>query len=149
MRTVIENGTVLDTSAMEFVGERTVVIDDDVIVEVAEQYSGSADLVVDAAGSYVVPGLIDAHVHFRLATMDFRLLAVMTEVEFGIRMATLARETVERGFTTVRDIGGDVTGLVRAIERGTTGGPRIVRAGRMLTQTGGHGDAESGDREVP
>lgn len=149
MRTVIENGTLLDTDVMEFVGERAIVIDEGKIVEVAEKYSGSADLVVDAAGSYVVPGLIDAHVHFRLATMNFRRLATMTEVEFGIRMATLARETVERGFTTVRDLGGDVTGLVRAMERGTTGGPRIVRAGRMLSQTGGHGDAEGGDREVP
>jgi len=149
MRTVIENGTVLDTSAMEFVGERTVVIDDGVIVEVAEQFKGSADIRVDAAGSYVVPGLIDGHVHFRLATMDFRLLAKMTEVEFGIRMAALARETVERGFTTVRDLGGDVTGLMRAIRRGTTGGPRIIPAGRMLSQTGGHGDTEGGDREVP
>lgn len=149
MRTVIENGTVLDTSTMEFVGERAVVIDDGVIVEVTDSYRGAADSVVDAAGSYVVPGLIDAHVHFRLATMDFRRLGTMTEVEFGIRMATLARETVERGFTTVRDLGGDVTGLVRAIERRVAGGPRIVRAGRMLSQTGGHGDAEGGDREVP
>lgn len=149
MRTVIKNGTVLDTSTMEFVGERTVVIDDGLIVEVAEQHDGSADVVVDAAGSYVVPGLIDGHVHFRLATMNFRLLSAMTEVEFGIRMATLARETVERGFTTVRDLGGDVTGLIRAIRRGTASGPRIIHAGLMLSQTGGHGDAEGGDREVP
>lgn len=149
MRTVIENGNVLDTSSMEFVGERAVVIDDGVVVEVGEKHRGSADRVVDAAGSYVVPGLIDGHVHFRLATMDFRLLATMSEVEFGIRMATLARETVERGFTTVRDLGGDVTGLVRSIKRGVTGGPRIIRAGRMLSQTGGHGDAEGGAREVP
>lgn len=149
MRTVIENGTVLDTSTMEFIGERSVVIDSGVIVEVANQYQGSADQRVNAAGAYVVPGLIDGHVHFRLATMDFRLLASMSEVEFGIRMATLARETVERGFTTVRDLGGDVTGLIRAIKRGTTGGPRIISAGRMLSQTGGHGDVEGGHREVP
>jgi len=149
MRTVVENGNVLDTSTMEFVGERAVVIEDGMIVDVAEQFSGSADVVVDAAGCFVVPGLIDGHVHFRLVTMDFRRLATMTEVEFGIRMATLARETVERGFTTVRDLGGDVTGLVRAIKRGVTGGPRIVPAGRMLSQTGGHGDVEGGDREVP
>lgn len=149
MRTVIENGTVLDTSTMAFVGERTVVVDDGMIVEIAEHFGGPADVVVDAAGCYVVPGLIDAHVHFRLATMDFRLLARLTEVEFGIRMAALANETVQRGFTTVRDLGGDVTGLIRAIRRGTTGGPRIVRAGRMLSQTGGHGDTEGGDRDVP
>ena len=149
MRTAIENGTVLDTATMEFVGERTVVIDDGIIVDVTEQYRGSADSVVDASGAFVVPGLIDAHVHFRLATMDFRLLSRFSEVEFGIRMATLARETVERGFTTVRDLGGDVSGLIRAIDRGVTGGPRIIRAGRMLSQTGGHGDTEGGPREVP
>ncbi len=149
MRTVVQNGNVLDTSAMEFIGDHAVVIDDGVIVEVAPRYTGSADRVVDAAGRYVVPGLIDGHVHFRLTTMDFRMLATMTEVEFGIRMAALARETVERGFTTVRDLGGDVTGLVRAIGRRVASGPRIVRAGRMLSQTGGHGDAEGGDREVP
>ena len=95
------------------------------------------------------PGLIDGHVHFRLATMDFRAMAQWSEVEFGIRMATLARQTVERGFTTVRDLGGEVEGLMRAIKSGATSGPRIIRAGRMLTQTGGHGDAEGGDREVP
>jgi len=149
MRTVIKNGIVLDTTTMEFVGERAVVIEDGKIVDVAEQHNGPADLMVDADGSYVVPGLIDGHVHFRLATMDFRLLSTMTEVEFGIRMATLAQQTVARGFTTVRDLGGDVTGLVRAIRRGVTGGPRIIRAGRMLSQTGGHGDTEGGHREVP
>lgn len=149
MRTVVENGTVLDTVTMEFVGEKTLVIDDGVIVEMNEGYSGSADRVVDAAGKFVVPGMIDAHVHLRITTMDFRVLETMSEVESGIRMAALACDTVERGFTTVRDLGGDVTGLVRAIERGTTGGPRIIRAGRMLTQTGGHADVEGGHRDVP
>ncbi len=148
-RTVISNGNVLDTEAMEFIGDRTVVIDDGVIVEVVDQYSGSADHTVDAAGQFVLPGLIDGHVHFRLATMDFRALAKFTEVEFGIVMARLARATVERGFTTVRDLGGDVTGLVRAISSGMAQGPRIIRAGRMLTQTGGHADTEAGDREIP
>ncbi len=149
MRTVVTNGTVLDTASMAFIGERTVVIDDGVIVDLADAHAGPADVEIDAAGAYVVPGLIDAHVHFRLATMNFRRLSTMTEVEFGIRMATLAEETVARGFTTVRDLGGDVTGLMRAIARGVTGGPRIVPAGRMLSQTGGHGDTEGGDREVP
>src|SRR3546814_13044556 len=64
-------------------------------------------------------------------------------------MARLARETWARGFTTVRDLGGDVEGLRRAIAAGLVAGPHIVRAGRMLTQTGGHGDAESGPRPVP
>lgn len=151
MRTIIRNGNVLDTDSMSFVGERDVVIDDGVIVEVAERHeeTGEVDVEIDAAGQYVMPGLIDGHVHFRLATMNFHAMVQWSEVEFGINMARLSANTVERGFTTVRDLGGDVVGLMRAIAAGSTTGPRIVRAGRMLTQTGGHGDAEGGDREIP
>lgn len=151
MRTVIRNGNLLDTESMSFVGERDVVVDDGLIVEVTERHeaTGEIDVEIDAAGQYVMPGLIDGHVHFRLATMNFHAMVLWSEVEFGINMARLSANTVERGFTTVRDLGGDVVGLMRAIAAGSTPGPRIVRAGRMLTQTGGHGDAEGGDREVP
>ncbi len=150
MRTVISNGNVLDTATMSFLGERTVVIEDGIIVEVAETgAAGEADHVIDARGRFVVPGLIDGHVHFRLATMNFRRMSTLSEVEFGIRMARLSKETVERGFTTVRDLGGDVSGLRRAIQRGVAEGPRIISAGRMLTQTGGHGDVEGGHLDVP
>ena len=149
MRTVVRNGNLLDTGSMTVLGERDVVIDHGVIVDVLERYDGDGEIDIDARGSFVMPGLIDGHMHFRLATMDFRAMVGWTEVEFGIRMATLARNTLERGFTTVRDLGGDVIGLMRAIAGGAAPGPRIVRAGRMLTQTGGHGDAEGGDRDVP
>ena len=149
VRTVVTNGVVLDTVTMAHRGEAAVVIEDGMIVDVPDRYHGSADVEVDADGYFVLPGLIDAHVHMRLASMNFRAMRSWTEVEYGIRMATLARRTLERGFTTVRDIGGDVTGLVRAIAGGVCDGPRIVRAGRMLSQTGGHGDVEGGDLEVP
>ncbi|MEZ5226739.1 MAG: amidohydrolase family protein [Acidimicrobiales bacterium] len=140
MRTAIRNATVLDTATMTFDEGKTVVVDDGLIVDVDASSVGDVDIDIDAAGRYLVPGLIDAHVHFRLTTLDFRSLTGWTEVEFGIAMARLARETVERGFTTVRDLGGDVNGLKRAIERGAAVGPRIVRAGLMMSQTGGHGD---------
>lgn len=149
MRTAVRNATVLDTTTMSFDEGQTVVIDDGVIVEVGTEAAGGADLDIDAAGKFVVPGLIDGHVHFRLATLNFAALTRWSEVEFGIAMADLARATVERGFTTVRDLGGDVTGLMRAIRSGMTPGPRIVRAGLMMSQTGGHGDAQGGPRDVP
>ena len=126
-----------------------VVIEGGLISDVGANISAKADLVLDAKGKYVVPGLIDAHVHFRLATMDFRSLLAWSEVEFGVVMARLARETVERGFTTVRDLGGEVSGLISAIQHGHTMGPRIVRAGHMLSQTGGHGDTAGGHLDVP
>lgn len=149
MRTILRNGQIFDTESLDFVGERDLVIDGDRIAALAAPGTVEGDRVIDARGGWVLPGLIDAHVHFRLTTLDFRKLAGWSEVQFGIAMARLARETLQRGFTSVRDTGGDVGGLMRAIEAGEATGPRIARAGLMISQTGGHGDAEGGDRPVP
>lgn len=149
MSMIIRNGHVLDTATMTFSDDVDVMIEGGVIADVGRGLSTKADVGIDAKGRYVLPGLIDAHVHFRLATMDFRALTAWSEVEFGVVMARLARETVERGFTTVRDLGGEVSGLMSAIRHGHTVGPRIVRAGRMLSQTGGHGDTAGGQLDVP
>lgn len=143
MIVTVSNGAVLDTATMEF-ADQTVVLEGDRIVDLVDGGSGSsktaADLDIDARGQYVLPGFIDAHVHHYIVTMDFHRLMAMTDVERGIAMARLAEGNVRRGFTTVRDTGGDVRGLMRAIRSGTCGGPRIVTAGHMLSQTGGHGD---------
>ncbi len=149
MRLVIRNARYLDTASMSLAEAGAIVVEGGRIADVtASAGSGEGD-VIDARGKFILPGLIDGHVHFRLSTMDFSKLAAWSEVEYGIVMARLSRETLARGFTTVRDLGGDVEGLIRAIRAGHAQGPRIVRAGRMLSQTGGHGDAESGPRPVP
>lgn len=149
MITVITGGAIVDTSSMSVSSEGDVVIENGIIVQVGGRHTGSADITVDATRQWVMPGLIDAHVHFRLATMNFVRMASWTEVEFGIHMARLAENTVRRGFTTVRDLGGELRGLRRAIASGAVLGPRIVAAGQMLTQTGGHGDTRGGEIAVP
>lgn len=148
MRTVIRHGKVLDVHTMSYSDDVDVVIENGVVVAL-EKNASIADVDVDARGLFVLPGLIDAHVHFRLSTMNFRALEGWSEVEFGITMARLARETIARGFTAVRDLGGEVTGLMNAIRSGATDGPRIVRAGHMISQTGGHGDTAGGHLDVP
>jgi imidazolonepropionase-like amidohydrolase len=141
MITTVLHGTVLDTARMEWVGERHVTIEDDRIVEVSASLPTiEANRTLDARGRFVMPGLIDGHVHHVVTTMDFRRLQRMTTIERALGMGKLAEATVQRGFTTVRDTGGAIAGLVRAIERGLCDGPRIVRSGRALSQTGGHGD---------
>ncbi|MEZ5596880.1 MAG: amidohydrolase family protein [Pseudomonadales bacterium] len=57
--------------------------------------------------------------------------------------------TLARGFTTVRDLGGDIVGLRRAIASGMVRGPDTVHANLMISQTGGHGDVEGGVLAVP
>ncbi len=148
MRTIIRNGHIFDTEKLEFTGSQTIVIEDSRIVENNGNNPGG-DQEIDAKGCFVLPGFIDAHVHFRLTTLNFHKLANWTEVEFGIVMARLARETIQRGFTSVRDAGGELRGLIRAIDSGEIIGPRIARAGLMISQTGGHADTQGGVRAVP
>lgn len=146
MKTLIRNGHFLDVNSMTFSSLSDLTIVDGVI---SGAESVDSDVEIDACGGFVMPGFIDAHVHFRLASFNFHELTHWSEVEYGIAMQRLARETLQRGFTTVRDLGGDVEGLKRAIDTGMIEGPRIIRAGRMLSQTGGHGDIESGHLSVP
>jgi imidazolonepropionase-like amidohydrolase len=137
----ILNGNLLDTERMELVGERHVTIEGERIVDVdTARPTIGAERVIDARGRFLLPGFIDAHVHHVITTMNFPRLLRQTSVELALGMARLAEATVRRGFTTVRDTGGEITGLVRAIEGGLCDGPRILRSGRALSQTGGHGD---------
>ncbi|MDZ7668843.1 MAG: amidohydrolase family protein [Gammaproteobacteria bacterium] len=145
--TTIRGGSILDPTTMDIRPNETLVIEDGRIAGTTG--ATKADHVVDADGQFLLPGFIDAHVHFRLATLNFARLSQWTEVQFGIAMARLSEETLARGFTTVRDLGGDVTGLRRAISAGMAKGPDIVQANLMISQTGGHGDVEGGTLPVP
>jgi len=140
-RIVVRNGTVFDSRAAALVGERTVVIEGDRIVAVTDEPVAPGDgRVVDAAGATVVPGLIDAHVHVMVATMDFARAAAMPLTLVGIHAARALESMLRRGFTTVRDAGGADGGVATAVERGVVPGPELLRCGRALSQTGGHGD---------
>lgn len=141
MRTVVRNGVVYEPLAGKHLGERTVVIEDGAIVEVVEgKWSGEVDVDLDARGRHVLPGFVDGHVHLSIHTMDFRRASREWDFERALAVAALSEATVRRGFTTVRDTGGDLRGLKQSIRRNLCGGPRIVSAGHMLSQTGGHGD---------
>lgn len=150
MLLAIVDGAVLDPAAGQVVGERTVVVEDDRIVDVTTARApAGADRVIDAGGRFVLPGFIDAHVHLAITTMDLARLERMDDIERALRMAAGAERALMRGFTTVRDTGGDVFGLRRAIAAGLCAGPRIVAAGRFLSQTGGHGDTRPGVADDP
>ena len=151
MRTLITNGTMLDTETMTLVGERHIVIEGDRIVDVTDARPAAvagADTVIDARGRFVMPGFVDAHVHHVITSVDFSKMQRESAVERSLAMARLAEAMVRRGFTTVRDAAGDVSGLIRAIGADLCLGPRIVTAGRCLSQTGGHGDVAPADQRA-
>lgn len=96
--------------------------------------------VIDGAGKTLMPGLIDAHSHITL-TLPTMMDAMAGDLSYVHAISTVVAESMlMRGFTAVRDVGGASFGLRRAIEEGRVPGPRIVAAGAMISQTGGHGD---------
>ncbi len=107
--------------------------------------------VIRADGLYLLPGLVNLHVHLGLV-LPGRMAAELageTDAELALRMASNARKSLEAGVTTIRLPGdsrhADIA-LKGAIERGEVRGPRIHSAGEMVDITAGHGaDGETAD----
>ena len=139
-RMVIRNGRVLDVEAGEYRSGWSVLIENGVILEIGATVGGAGAESVDARDRVVMPGLIDAHVHPMLSSLDIAALAA-EPVTLLAQHARVALEAMAaRGFTTVRDACGGDRGLVRATQDGFIRGPRLFVSGRALSQTGGHGD---------
>lgn len=95
---------------------------------------------VDGRGRVLMPGLIDAHWHAMLIRPT-AAAAIGGDVGYNNLLAAAeATDTLMRGFTTVRDVGGPSFGLKQAIDEGLVAGPRIYPSGAMITVTSGHGD---------
>jgi imidazolonepropionase-like amidohydrolase len=97
---------------------------------------------VDLDERTLMPGLVDAHVHFSLsAETSIESVVGMSEAELALVEARNARKTLESGVTAIRGMGalGVDLHLKRAIERGDVPGPRMVVNSRSITITGGHG----------
>lgn len=95
--------------------------------------------IIDGGGRTLMPGLIDAHWHAML--IRGTVAQAFGDVGYSNLVAgDEATDTLMRGFTTVRDVGGPVFGLKRAIDDGIVKGPRIYPSGAILTVTSGHGD---------
>ncbi|MET0588938.1 MAG: amidohydrolase family protein [Novosphingobium sp.] len=96
--------------------------------------------VIDGGGRVLMPGLIDNHWHATLVRPTPAQL-LMSDLGFSTLLAGAeASDTLMRGFTTVRDMGGPVFSLKRAIDQGLLPGPRIYPSGAVITVTSGHGD---------
>lgn len=109
-------------------------------VSTAPTDAGAGTLVIDGQGKTLMPGLIDAHWHTMLVRPSPVSVITRDAGYTNIVAGVEASDTLMRGFTTVRDLGGSAFGLKLAIDEGVVAGPRIYPCGAMITITGGHGD---------
>jgi imidazolonepropionase-like amidohydrolase len=96
--------------------------------------------VIAGDGRTLMPGLIDMHWHTMLVRPTPAALLTGDIGHLNLLAGAEATETLLRGFTTVRDLGGPSFGLKRAIDEGILHGPRIYPSGAIITVTSGHGD---------
>jgi imidazolonepropionase-like amidohydrolase len=95
--------------------------------------------IIAGSGRTLMPGLIDNHWHAALIRVT--PAQSLGDVGYSTLLAGAeATDTLMRGFTTVRDVGGPVFSLKRAIDEGIVKGPRIYPSGAVITVTSGHGD---------
>ncbi len=140
----ISNVNVFDSVDGRITGPMDVTVRDGLIASLetaaSPESSGSSGLNIDGTGKTLIPGLIDAHWHAVFTTIP-AAVAQLNEIGYVFARAVVsAEETLLRGFTTVRDLGGPVFGIKQAIDEGAILGPRIFPAGGFISQTGGHGD---------
>ena len=140
MQTLFLNAAIVDGSSKE-PRHGNVLVEDGVIRDV-DAASGSADgrEVIDLAGKTLMPGLIDCHVHVVASMMDLTMNAQLPEAMAILRSLPIMKGMLDRGFTTVRDVGGAPFALAEAVEQGYAPGPRLVVCGKALSKTGGHTD---------
>ena len=131
-------GRIVDVVAGN-VTEGAVVVRGDRIAAVVPEGEVDADLHrIDIAGRYISPGLIDCHTHCFIGGFDDGDNVLPSEMT--ARAGRHLEGMVSRGFTTVRDAGGADQGHRAAVEKGLFVGPRMFVSGKILSQTGGHGD---------
>jgi len=118
-----------------------VLVVDNLIEQVGKNIKAEAGAtIIDGMGKTLIPGLSDAHVHLAMTLGIGALRNQADPMYTSIRATKAAENFLMLGFTTVRDLGGPVMGLKRAIDEGIVPGPRIYPCGAFISQTSGHGD---------
>lgn len=156
--TVIKAGHLFDSRTGKVLDNQIIVVKDGRIVQVGRDIKyTAADTVIDLSDSWVLPGLMDCHVHIT-SNYPYRKYSGIAGVYptestalRALRGAAVARQLLEGGFTTIKDIGNDAnyaTGdVIKAIRAGWTMGPTILYSGKIIAPYGGQSQSINSEHE--
>jgi imidazolonepropionase-like amidohydrolase len=147
--TLFQNVNIFDGKSDKLIQGMSVLVDGNKIAKIAKSIPAPAGAtVIDAKGRTLMPGMIDAHWHSLFATISQAKLLQSDVAYINLHAAQANHDALLRGFTAVRDVGGNVFGLKKATDEGLLVGPRIYPSGAYISQTSGHGDFR-GPLDVP
>lgn len=141
---IISNANILYGEELDLIHDHSVWIQDGIIKKIVPNNQAPKNIeTIDANGSYLLPGLIDLHVHIM---WDGSINPVATSEKEGyeqmiIRAVSTCQKYIQNGITAIRDLGSidDIALHVeQGIKRGLITGPRLIASGKTLTMTGGH-----------
>ncbi|OJJ13759.1 hydrolase [Alphaproteobacteria bacterium AO1-B] len=143
---LIKNVHIFDGVNEARIENASVLIEGNLIASIStDEIDGAEATIINGEGRTMIPGLIDVHWHTTYAYTPATVLIFnqgdMSEV--AIRSMTGAKETLMRGFTTVRDPGGNPFAIKKLIDSGDYPGHRILPSGPFMSQTSGHADFHS------
>ena len=147
---IIYTSEFIDVEKKILVKDSSIIIDNGIITSIKSGYikADKEDLIIDLRGYFVMPGLMDMHVHFGQEYQSKAERPIKVEKETEAILATAHADiTLKAGFTTVRQVGdsGFVSISLRdVIASGYVDGPRIFTSGKSIATTGGHADPTNG-----
>jgi len=139
-RTAFINARVFDGRTNVLTMPSTVIVEGDRIVSVGDRPAPGGAEQVDCGNRVLMPGLIDAHVHAYALDANPAIWTAAAPTLYAHHAAFMLGRMLERGFTTVREVGGGDHGLAQAIDKGYFPSPRLLYCGKFISMTGGHGD---------
>jgi len=156
---IIHAGRLLAVPGKAPLAEQSIVVRNDRIEAVVDGYIGTEDVepgratpeIVDLSDKFVLPGLMDSHVHLNRATGAYQENAIANAAPdkgpATVNTMVNIRLTLNAGFTAVRDLGSDnesVYAVRDAIDKGLMLGPTILASGPSIGVTSSHGSSRPG-----
>ncbi len=137
---LITNVDVFDGKSDKLVSGMSVLVEGNKIAKIAASISAAEEMtVIDGGGRTLTPGFIDVHTHLWWNLSPAEHFYAPLDYQYALSLVE-AENTLMRGFTTIRDTGGQVLGTKMAIDQEHFPGPRIYTSGAALSMTAGHGD---------
>ena len=130
---LITNVNVFDGKNEKLIDKANVLVEGNKIRQVStKKIEATGAAVIDGGGRTLMPGLIDAHVHLTWNMSPAEMFSVPPDYIAAMSLVE-AKATLMRGYTSVRDISGQVVGIRKAIDQGHFAGPRIWSSGAGLS----------------